>query len=621
MRLPTLASLTQGLRLTLLRFPVPTVFALVTTGLLLLSIQEDVGEDSLLFRYAFLSGLGFVASLLLCLAAEVRQAPGKMRMLGDVILLFLLLLYSNFIMPDRLDQARPPFWYSYSILLFALHLAVALVPALAPDGSSRIWRFNLGCFLRFFFSSINAALLFGGLALALLSVDKLFELGVDEKPYLQLWMICAFFAHPMLFLGGLPRLQLSEEAHEFPKPLRFSLAFVGLPLVGLYLCILYAYVAKIALQWNWPNGWVAMPIFILGVISLLTFVLSLPLSRSEGWARLYHQWLFRLLLPLSLVLFMALQVRLSDYGMTINRYLGLALALWLFGLSLAYILRPSLKVGWMPFSLLLLSLLSIYGGPLGAFGSSKQGQLERLRTLASDLHLIEEQILIPSDQPKDPIQVKEFQSTLRYLLENFGPAPLETELARFYQQRKNRNFEQRRGHYMTNQIMNYLKLSDDLENVPTYFYAKPSATPTHGHKWMVEYRFYHNRGSSPTNKYVIDGIELSILFDKDSDSLLIRANEVEIIQIDLQAWAGDVRAAVKAYGQNQPEPLIWQAGNKDWHFTFVCNNAQLKHGSDTFQSAQMLVFLTPPSLFNPEKAMDSVRSHGEIHYHLSHSSN
>lgn len=67
----------------------------------------------------------------------------------------------------------------------------------------------------------------------------------------------------------------------------------------LYLLILYAYVTKILLQWSWPNGWVAMPIFALGVISLLTYVLSLPLSKTENWARLYHRWLFRLLLPIT----------------------------------------------------------------------------------------------------------------------------------------------------------------------------------------------------------------------------------------------------------------------------------------------------------------------------------
>ena len=42
-------------------------------------------------------------------------------------------------------------------------------------------------------------------------------------------------------------------------------------------------------------------------------------------------------MPLSAVLFLALQVQLGNYGMTINRYLGLALTVWLFGVSLAHI--------------------------------------------------------------------------------------------------------------------------------------------------------------------------------------------------------------------------------------------------------------------------------------------
>ncbi|MFP4068792.1 MAG: hypothetical protein ACLFVC_01300 [Opitutales bacterium] len=76
------------------------------------------------------------------------------------------------------------------------------------------------------------------------------------------------------------------------------------------------------------------PIFILAVISLLTHVLSVPLAKGEAWSRSYNRWLFRLLLPLAIVLFLALQVRLGEYGMTINRYLGLALAVSLFGICL-----------------------------------------------------------------------------------------------------------------------------------------------------------------------------------------------------------------------------------------------------------------------------------------------
>jgi hypothetical protein len=593
MHLPTLATLTAGLRGTLRRFPVPTLFAVVTSGLLVASINEGF-DDSLLFRFAFLTGLGFVASLLCDLIAEATGASTTKRFLGQIGIVLLLVFYSSLIMPDLLDAARPPFWYGYFILLFALHLGIALVPALAPGGAAKLWRFNLSCFLRYFFSSVNAALLFGGLALALLSIDKLFELGAYEELYFQLWVLCAFLAHPLLFLGGLPRPGERHEAGDFPKALRFSLCFIGLPLVALYLLILYAYVAKIALQWSWPNGWVAMPIFVLGVIGLLTYVLSFPLPKSENWARLYHRWLFRLLLPLSIVLFMALQVRLNDYGMTINRYLGLALAVWLFGISLAYMIRPTLKIGWMPFSLLVVSLVSIYGGPIGAFGWSERAQIERVRMLSMTMGAWQDGTFVPVQTEQNTETAGEFQSALRYLLDNFGAAPLDAELAAFYASRGNRAFQTERGYHITNQIMNYLELDDDLEKASTYFNASRTVLPTHEHAWMLDDNFYGHRHRTTSRRYTFDDTELSFTFEHEANTLRIQTNETDILQVDLTPWVAEVKAAVARHGRHHEKPLVWHAEGKGWRFSFVCTHAQLNPDAKSFQNVRLTVFLTPP---------------------------
>jgi hypothetical protein len=595
MHLPTLTSLTEGLRATLVRFPIPTVFAAIVTGLLIHTFDSGVDEEALI-RYTLLAGLGFVGSLLCDLLTEARGSAQRNRLLGQAGVVVLLIIYSRFFMPESVKQPHPPFFYGYFILLFALHLGIALVPTSARGDSNRLWRFNLSCFLRYFFSSVNAALLFGGLALALLSVDKLFELGLDEELYPKLWVLCAFFAHPMLFLGGLPRLSELKDENAFPKPLRFSLCFIGLPLVALYLVILYAYLAKIVLQWSWPNGWVAMPIFVLAVISLLTYALSLPLPKTENWARLYNRWLFRLLLPLSIVLFLALQVRLGDYGMTINRYLGLALAIWLFGISLTYIIRPALKIAWMPLSLLIVSLFSIYAGPLGAFGWSERAQFERLRHMAADLGILENDALVPTQAPQDPEVVEQFHSALRYLLDNFGLESMQTELSSFLANTGEIQSSYRNsGYYLTNQVMEYLELNDELGKTSMHFYASSTVLPTQGHSWMIDYNFHGYQGRNNTSQsFTIEGIKLNFTPDNEANQLTIKANDGIVTEIDLSRWAADVKEAVKKHGNSSPEPLIWLAASKGWRFSFVCTNAQLKNNSDAFQSARLMVFLTPP---------------------------
>jgi hypothetical protein len=466
MKFPTFSKLLGILRRGTGRFPLPIVFSTLTTVSLILCMDKGFDEDIIL-RYSLIAGLGFVLSLLVDLILEASRANNAKRILAYVGVLVGICLFGIYVIPADIDDARPPFWYGYFLLKFCLHLGIALTPILYTRDSKLLWQFNLNLFLRFVFSFINAAIVYVGLALALLSIDKLFDVGWYDEIYLDTWFICAFSIHPLLFLGGIARISELEASKDFPKPLHFSLKFVGLPLTALYLTIIYAYVAKIVFQWDWPNGWVAMPIFILAVISLLVYVLSIPLSRSESWSLHFHKWLFRLIFPLSIVLILALQVRLGDYGMTINRYLGIGLGIWLLGISLASLIRPKLHVGWIPATLLLATLASIYGGPFGAFGWSQRAQIERIETLAIELGVWKDEQLVPTDAATDPELTKQFESSLRYIYGNFGSAPLLPLLDNsFIQETESTRYS---AYHMTRETMKYLNIDDDLNNNQSYY--------------------------------------------------------------------------------------------------------------------------------------------------------
>jgi hypothetical protein len=61
-----------------------------------------------------------------------------------------------------------------------------------------------------------------------------------------------------LFLAGFPR-DFSNPAtiSDYPQGLKIMTQYVLLPLVTLYLLILYAYLAKVIFTAHWPSGWVA----------------------------------------------------------------------------------------------------------------------------------------------------------------------------------------------------------------------------------------------------------------------------------------------------------------------------------------------------------------------------
>jgi len=202
----------------------------------------------------------------------------------------LLLLIYYFTLPERVfDYAEPA--VRFALLMIGLHFLVAFLPYLGKEQTNGFWQYNKSLFLRFLFSALYSAVLFVGLAIALLAADKLFGVDVKEARYFQLWIIMAGLANTWIFLAGIPRnLGELNENLEYPKPLKIFSQYVLLPLVILYFVILITYECKIIFTWNWPRGWVSNLVLwysVVGILSTLLLYLSKRAKRING-SRFFH---------------------------------------------------------------------------------------------------------------------------------------------------------------------------------------------------------------------------------------------------------------------------------------------------------------------------------------------
>ena len=225
------------------------------------------------------------------------------------------------------------------------------------------------------------------LTLALAAADYLFGVDVPEKRYFQLWVLIVGIFNTWIFLAGIPRdLGSLERATTYPDGLKVFTQFILLPLVGLYFVILFAYELKIIFEWNWPKGWVSNMVLWYSVVGILSMLLLHPLrERTESrWIQVFFRWFFRALVPLVVMLFLAISVRISDYGITPNRYLVFAMAVGLSVVVLYFIFGRARDIRIIPIVLCLLAFISAYG-PWSAFSVSQHSQLSRLTTyLAAD---------------------------------------------------------------------------------------------------------------------------------------------------------------------------------------------------------------------------------------------
>ena len=384
----SLESLTRKAGETFSRFPLTIAAAFAGTAVMVMVFHSHTfeAEPFHLYRLAMSCYLVMLLSISVSLYAERFTFSAVRKNMALVGALVLGVLYF-FSLPAELgvvSMAR------FALFVAGLHLLVAFVPFMVREEVNGLWQFNKYIFIRIVISVLYSGVLFAGLALALVAIDKLFDVRIDEKYFLDLWIVIAGIFNTWFFLSGVPEnLPALEDETSYPKGLKIFTVYVLLPLVCVYLVILYAYAAKILITAQWPVGWVAYLVIAFSVFGILSFLLIYPLrsDESQKWVSTYSRLFYFLLLPLIALLFVAIFKRVNMYGITEDRYFVVLLACWLTFISIYLILTGGINIRTIPVSLCLVAFLSSFG-PWGAFQISRNSQVKQLAALLDSNHVL-----------------------------------------------------------------------------------------------------------------------------------------------------------------------------------------------------------------------------------------
>lgn len=422
MRLPSIDQIVGETRRTLGRFPFSLASAaLATVAAIILIDHEPTDQPTVLFPILLCSVLGFFLVTAIALTAE-KMRLSRARSLTVQATGAVLIIAYGFAVPTDLPKAPTFYLDQFSMLLTGLCFFLMVGPFWRKGELIGFWQYNKTIFLRALMSMLFAGVLFAGLAIALAALDNLFGVNIAGKRYAELWVLIAGLFSTTFFLSGIPEdLDALDGSTDYPKGLRVFAQYVLMSLVLVYFVILYAYIGKILIEWNWPKGWVAELILGFTVTGVISLVLLYPMREQNGygWLKRAWNWYFILLIPLTVVLFLAINRRISDYGVTEGRYIVFAFGVWLCGMIAFFLFGKTKSIKIIPATLCLLSL-GLSFGPWGAFAVSENSQVGRLEQL-----LVKNEIFDGGKVRKAPGKVsvedaKQISSIVSYLRSSHG---------------------------------------------------------------------------------------------------------------------------------------------------------------------------------------------------------
>lgn len=430
MKLPSVRVLVEESRRTLARFTVVLAVALLgTIAALILAerAEEPTPWQDVLIRILMSASLGI--SLVTAFAVAVEKQGWSRRASLATQLGGILLLAGYYVtLPAIMTTAAELHFFRFALFLLGTHLLAAVLPFAARGETSPFWEYNKTLFLRFLTACLYTCVLYAGLSVALLAIQKLFDLTIDGERYFQLWIFLCGVFNTWFFLAGVPRdLRALESERAYPKGLKVFTQFVLIPLVLIYLVILYAYTVKIIIDWEWPVGWVAYLVLGFSITGIFSILLVHPIvDRPEnGFIRVFSRRYYLALVPMLILLFLAIWRRISEYGITERRYFVLVLAVWLAGVVLYFLVSRRRSIKIIPASLCILAFGTSFG-PWGAFSVSERSQLERLSG-----YLTANRILVDGKVQRAPSEVsladaRNITSIVRYLDDTHGLSSLQT---------------------------------------------------------------------------------------------------------------------------------------------------------------------------------------------------
>lgn len=543
------------------------------------SANIDHKYDDLIETLTRIVAMLFLATPLLLLFAWRKiqpEIPWKKQLVGIILVILLLGVYYITI-PDEVSLKD---YYRYGLYVLAVHFVLVVGRyTKSSDSVDHFWKYSTTLLLQIIMSTIYTGILFIGTVIGIYSVQELFGLSENSKLYVYCFVFFATFLHTVFFVNGVEqRAERQEDGLE--NLLKLLTQYALLPLVILYMLILYAYGIKILVQWELPEGGVGYLVISLAGAGMLSYLLTYP-SHQDSHNKFIHffaRYFFGLFLPLNALLLIGTLRRINDYGITENRYLLLVISLWLWAISLYFCFAKRKDIRLIPLSLLVLCVV-ITVGPWGMFAVSTKSQMNRLvESLRTHQLLSESNQFKPSSESVSfsESDYQEAASIVGYLAEKRELDKLESVFGKKVDSLPEHKFQEQ----IIDSLRNYIQANAVTVSYSLYHQFEQRVIHVDGFSKL--WHFFYN--GSTDNSDLGDGYRLTTSNDDTvvqlyhQDTLLVQWNAAVISQqlrdnyglssnkvkpedFTFDADSGSVRAQIRLHSWSLSEGRIQFTGD------------------------------------------------------------
>ncbi len=358
-----------------LRFPIPAALSVSLCAYVnFVSVGSGWNNDADVIAGA---AAAFIAASAAHLFSEGRKSS---RLTG------ILIAFAAAVLAGALGYFTEVF-ESNLLFLFAGLIPVLMIAPYLKDNAKQgaLWLFNLHFGLAILLSGVVAVLFAAGLSAIVESLNFLFNAQLPSNLHEHIWSTAASLVAPIYGLSLMPKNLddevdiASQKGTMLERGVSVLVNYVLVPVILIYAAILHAYAVKILIEQNLPHGQIATIVTIFALGGTGAWLIAWP-WREQGTRLLrwfIRGWFWLTIVPANLLV-IAIWRRISDYGVTPDRYGILLVAIWVAALT-AYLAFRRNRAD-MRAILLGIAVLLLIGsaGPMGANGLTISSQVKQL---------------------------------------------------------------------------------------------------------------------------------------------------------------------------------------------------------------------------------------------------